>query len=141
MNVTIGCPFEYEPDPEILREARAAARATGSKLMVVYDPADAVLGADAVYADVWASMGEEAEHEKRAKALAPFQVTSAFMALAKPDAVFLHCLPAKRGEEVASEVIDGPHTVVWQESANRLPTEQALLSMLISYQREQANDA
>ena len=83
-----------------------------------------------MYADVWASMGEEAERDARARVLAPFQVTAELMKLAKPEAIFLHCLPAKRGEEVAADVIDGPQSVVWQQSANRMATEEALLAAL-----------
>jgi ornithine carbamoyltransferase len=96
----------------------------------VHDPAIAIADADVVYADVWASMGEEAERETRARALAPFQVTERLMALAAPEAIFLHCLPAKRGEEVAAAVIDGPQSAVWRQSANRMPTEEALLLAL-----------
>ena len=112
---------------ELLADARRLAERSGAELTVVHDPAAAVAGADVVYADVWASMGEEAERETRATALAPFQVTKQLMALAKPEAIFLHCLPAKRGEEVATAVIDGHQSVVWQQSANRMPTEEALL--------------
>jgi ornithine carbamoyltransferase len=130
LDVTIACPPTYPPRPEILASAREAAAATGASLTVVEDPAAAVAGADAVYADVWASMGEEAEHEVRSRALAPYQVTEGLMALAAPGAVFLHCLPAKRGEEVAAAVIDGPRSAVWTQSANRLPTEAALLLFL-----------
>ena len=130
LDVTIGCSPLYEPDRDILAGARALARSTGAELTVVHDPGLAVAQADAVYADVWASMGEEAEHETRVAALAPFEVTAELMALAKPHAVFLHCLPAKRDEEVSAEVIDGPRSVVWHESANRLPTEEALLVLL-----------
>jgi ornithine carbamoyltransferase len=130
LDLTIGCPPEYAPDERILAGARRIARGTGADLAVVHDPADAIAGADAVYADVWASMGEEAERETRAEALSPFQVTPALMALARPEAIFLHCLPAKRGEEVAAAVIDGPQSVVWRQSANRLPTEEALLLAL-----------
>jgi ornithine carbamoyltransferase len=97
---------------------------------VVEDPREAIAGANAVYADVWASMGEEAEHETRSRILAPYEVTEELMALAKPDAIFLHCLPAKRGEEVESTVIDGPQSAVWAQSANRMPTEAALLVAL-----------
>ena len=130
LDVTVACPPEYPPDEQVLADARWLAEHSGAKLTVVHDPAAAVAGADAVYADVWASMGEEAERETRAKALAPFQVTKQLMALAKPEAIFLHCLPAKRGEEVATAVIDGPQSVVWQQSANRMPTEEALLLAL-----------
>ncbi len=130
LDVTIACPSDYLPDPQILADARSAARSTGAELAVVHDPVAAVSGADAVYADVWASMGKEAEHDARTRALAPFQVTRELMARANADAIFLHCLPAKRGEEVVADVIDGPQSVVWQESANRLATEEALLLAL-----------
>jgi ornithine carbamoyltransferase len=131
LDVTIACPRDYAPDPAVLREAREHAISTAAALRVVHDPREAVAGSDAVYADVWASMGEEAEREERARALRPFQVTEELMALAKPDAIFLHCLPAKREEEVAAAVIDGPRSAVWTQSANRLPTEQALLLALV----------
>jgi ornithine carbamoyltransferase len=131
LDVTVACPPAFEPAPAVLAAARRAAEETGAELAVVHDPRAAVAGADAVYADVWASMGEESERETRRVALAPFQVTEELMALARPDAVFLHCLPAKRGEEVAATVIDGPQSAVWRQSANRLPTEQALLLALV----------
>ena len=131
LDFTIACPPGYAPDPQVLVEARRLARHSGADLTVVHDPVAAVTGADAVYADVWASMGEEGEREARAQALGPFQVTERLMALAKPEAIFLHCLPAKRGEEVATAVIDGPQSMVWQQSANRMPTEEALLFALV----------
>ena len=93
---------------------------------------DAVAGADAVYTDVWVSMGEEDERERRLEALRPYQVDERLMALAHPDAVFMHCLPAHRGEEVTAEVLDGPRSVVWQQAENRMPTEEALLLALIA---------
>jgi ornithine carbamoyltransferase len=130
LDVTIACPCEYAPDWQVFDEARELAEQTGSELTVVHDVRAAVAGADAVYADVWASMGEESERDARKQALAPFQVTPELMALGKPETIFLHCLPAKRGEEVAAAVIDGPQSVVWQQSANRLPTEMALLLTL-----------
>jgi ornithine carbamoyltransferase len=119
----LACPPGYHPDPEILAGA-------GGEAFVVADPRDAVAGAQAVYTDVWVSMGEEAEQQRRQAALARYQVSSRLMALAAPDAIFLHCLPAHRGQEVAAEVIDGPQSVVWQQAANRLPTEQAVLYAL-----------
>jgi ornithine carbamoyltransferase len=130
MKVSIACPPGYEPSPGILDHARDVAERTDATLSVVHHPWQAVEGADAVYADVWASMGEESEHDARARALMPFQVTEGLMALAAHGAVFLHCLPAKRGEEVSASVIDGPQSVVWQQSANRMPTEEALLLAL-----------
>jgi ornithine carbamoyltransferase len=130
LDVTIACPREYEPNPAVLAEARRRSEESGAELTVLHDAAAAIAGADAVYADVWTSMGEEAEHEARKRALAPYQVTSDLLGLAHPDAIFLHCLPAKRGEEVAAAVIDGPPSRIWQQSANRMPTEQALLLAL-----------
>jgi ornithine carbamoyltransferase len=130
VDVTIACPTEYAPDSDVLHVARAAAEETGAELQVVHDPRLAVAGAHAVYADVWASMGEESQRDARTAALTPYQVTEELMALAQPGAIFLHCLPAKRGEEVATAVIDGSQSAVWQQSANRLPTEEAVLLML-----------
>lgn len=130
MDITIACPPEYAPDPRVLHRARSYVEDTGVELQVVHDPKIAVAGAHAVYADVWASMGEESERDVRKRALAPYQVTEELMALAQPGAIFLHCLPAKRGEEVAAAVIDGPQSVVWRQSANRLPTEEALLLLV-----------
>jgi ornithine carbamoyltransferase len=130
LDVTVACPYGYEPDEQVFADAHHLAELSGAELTVVHDPVAAVTGADAVYADVWASMGEESERDARAAVLAPFQVTAELMALAEPDAIFLHCLPAKRGEEVAAAVIDGPQSVVWRQSANRLPTEEALLLAL-----------
>ena len=130
LDVTIACPPQYRPRREVLMDARRFALETGSELALVVEPRLAVTGADAVYADVWASMGEESEHDARVAALAPYEVTEDLMQLARPDAIFLHCLPAKRGEEVESSVIDGPRSAVWAQSANRMPTEAALLLAL-----------
>jgi ornithine carbamoyltransferase len=96
------------------------------------NPRDAVAGARAVYTDVWVSMGEDAERERRLADLQPYRVTPGLMGLAAHDAIFLHCLPAHRGEEVATAVIDGAHTAVWQQAGNRLPTEQAALYALVT---------
>jgi ornithine carbamoyltransferase len=130
LDVTIACPPEYAPNEQVLEAARHLAEETGAELAVLHDPRAAIACADAVYADVWASMGEEAERAERKRVLGPYRVTLELMALAKPEAIFLHCLPAKRGEEVAATVIDGPQSLVWQQSANRLPTEAALLLAL-----------
>jgi ornithine carbamoyltransferase len=130
MDVVIACPPELEPDPKVLADARDISRWTGADLFVLHDPVAAVIGADAVYTDVWASMGEEREQEERRRLLSRFQVTEELMAAAHPGAMFLHCLPAKRGEEVAASVIDGPRSSVWPQSANRLPTEEGLLLAL-----------
>ncbi len=130
LDVTVACPPDYEPDPAVLDTALRLAEESGADLQVVRDPHLAVAGAHAVYADVWASMGEEAEREERQRALGPYQVTEELMGLAQPGAIFLHCLPAKRGEEVAASVIDGPQSAVWRQSANRLPTEEAVLMLV-----------
>lgn len=126
-NFSIGCPEGYEPSAEIVEKARAAAKETGAQISVLHDPAKAAEGADAVYTDVWASMGQEAEAAEREKAFAAFQVNSALMKHAKPDAVFLHCLPAHRGSEVTDEVIDSPQSVVFDEAENRLHVQKAIM--------------
>jgi ornithine carbamoyltransferase len=132
LDVTVACPAGYEPRAEILGAAQQTAKASGATLAVAHDPRDAARAADALYTDVWVSMGEEAQQQQRLHDLAGYQVDSALMALAAPDAIFLHCLPAHRGQEVAAEVIDGSQTAVWQQAANRLPTEQAVFYALIS---------
>ena len=103
---------------------------------VVTSPEEAVAGADAVYTDVWVSMGDEDDRAERLRALRPYQVDARLLALAGPEAVFMHCLPAHRGEEVTAEVLDGPRSVVWQQAENRMPTEEALLLALISQRWE-----
>ncbi len=130
LDVTIACPPRYEPDPAILDAALIAAGGTGATLRVVHSPHAAVDGADVVYTDVWASMGEEKERETRQRFLQPYEVTEELLSYARPDAIFLHCLPAKRGQEVEAAVIDGSRSAVWAQSANRLPTEAALLLAL-----------
>ena len=107
------------------------AGAHGGSINVMYDPRSAVANADAVYTDVWVSMGEDAERERRVRDLQPYQVDAALLRAAAPEAVFMHCLPAHRGEEVTAEVIDGPQSLVFPQAANRLPTEQATLHALI----------
>jgi ornithine carbamoyltransferase len=130
LDVTIACPPAYAPTSSVLDDARRLAEQTGAHLRVLRDPRSAVVGAHVVYADVWASMGEESERDARYEALAPYRVTEELMALAHRGAIFLHCLPAKRGEEVSAAVIDGPQSAVWEQSANRLPTEEAVLLLL-----------
>lgn len=132
VEVVVASPPRFQLDAGEVRELERQAVTHGSHVTVVDDPREAVSGADAVYTDVWVSMGDEAERAERMRALSRFQVTTDLMSLAKPHAVFLHCLPAHRGEEVAAEVIDGPQSAVWQQAGNRLPTEQALLKELIS---------
>lgn len=131
MHVTVACAVGYEPDAHVLLGAKHLAERTGARLRVVHHPAEAIAGAEVVYADVWASMGQEAERDARAHDLAHLEVTQDLMGLAQPGAIFLHCLPAYRGQEVEAVVIDGPQSAVWQESANRMPTEEALLLTLV----------
>ncbi|MFC7439992.1 ornithine carbamoyltransferase [Laceyella putida] len=131
MHLSISTPKGYEPSPAIWQEAESIAQATGATLSFSYDPAQAAKGADAVYTDVWASMGQEEEKAERTQAFAGYQVDQALMAQAKPDAIFLHCLPAYRGLEVSAEVIDGPQSVVFDQAENRLHAQKALLLGLL----------
>lgn len=131
LHVAVASPAGYEPNPEILRKAQEDSRLTGARILVVRDPAEAVRDADVVYTDVWTSMGQEDERERRVKALAAYQVSPSLMAQAKPDVIFMHCLPAHRGEEVLDEVIDGPNSVVWDQAENRLHVQKAILSLLL----------
>ena len=131
-HVAIASPAGYQVDPVVLAEARADAEATGAILSVTTDPVEAVTGADAVYTDVWASMGQEAEQAQRVKDFAGFEVNAALMAHAKADAIFLHCLPAHRGEEVSAEVIDGPQSVVFDQAENRLHVQKAIMTLLLA---------
>ena len=132
MHLRIASPAAFRPDPTITAVAMYTAGKHGGSVHVTDDPAVAVSGAHAVYTDVWVSMGQDAGRDERLATLAPYRVDGSLMALADPDAVFLHCLPAHRGEEVAAEVIDGSASAVWDQAANRLPTEQAVLHALIT---------
>lgn len=120
--VRAGCPQGYEPDADVV----AAARAAGAVVEIVGDAAAAAKGADVVVTDTWISMGQQHVHNKLA-AMMPFQVTPALMAIAKPEAVFLHCLPAHRDEEVTAAVIDGPQSRIWAEAENRLHAQKSIL--------------
>ena len=123
-------PRGYEPDPAVVQHALALGRGSGAGVEVLHDPTAAVRGADAVYTDVWASMGDEAEAAERRRAFGPFRLTTELLRAA-PDAVVMHCLPAHRGEEVEAEVIDGPRSVVFDQAENRLYAQQALLLLLL----------
>lgn len=131
-DLRIATPPGYEPSAEILAVARANGRATGGTIELTHEPHDAVQGADAVYSDVWTSMGHEAEKEARAVAFDGFRVDAALMSHASASAIFLHCLPAHRGQEVTDEVIDGPASRVWPQAGNRLHTETALLYAILT---------
>ena len=129
--MAVATPAGYEPNPDVVSLAREDGRDTGFTLTLTNSAEEAVSGADAVYTDVWASMGQEAEKEKRAKIFAPYQVNGRLMAHAKKDALFMHCLPAHRGEEVTDEVIDSPNSVVYDEAENRLHAQKAILISLM----------
>lgn len=122
--LVIACPEGYEPEQSLIA-------ANADRVTLIQDPAYAVKDADMVVTDVWASMGQEQEQKLREQAFAPYQVTTTLMAQAQKDAVFMHCLPAHRGEEVAADVIDGPQSVVWDEAENRLHAQKALLEFLM----------
>lgn len=131
VSVTIACPPGYEPNPSATQQAIGDAKATGARIEVVQDPVEGVRNADVVYTDVWASMGQEAEAEARKKIFLPYQVNRGLMSKAKKDAIFMHCLPAHRGDEVTDEVIDSPQSVVFDEAENRLHVQKAIMYQLM----------
>ncbi|GGL00067.1 ornithine carbamoyltransferase, catabolic [Salinibacterium xinjiangense] len=131
MHVRVACPADYMPDSRIVADADAIAVQTGGSVTLYTDPLAAVAGADVVVTDTWVSMGKEVEKAARVAALSSFTVDAELMALAKSDAIFLHCLPADRGYEVTSEVIDGPQSVIWDEAENRLHAQKALMVWLL----------
>ncbi|WP_027365171.1 ornithine carbamoyltransferase [Desulfotruncus alcoholivorax] len=132
MNISIAAPEGYLPDEQIVSAARADAVETKSEIIITTDPKEAVCGADVVVTDVWASMGQESEQQARAKIFAPYQVNAPITAGAAKDFIFLHCLPAHRGEEVTGEIIDGPHSVVFDEAENRLHAQKAVMALLMA---------
>ena len=130
VNVRIGCPEGFEPLPGVLEQAQSLAQ-QGASIEVVTDPREAVAGAQAIYTDVWASMGQEAEQAQREQAFAGFCVNEALMELAAADAIVLHCLPAHRGEEISAEVMEGRASRIFDQAENRLHAQQALLAALM----------
>ncbi len=131
-HVRIATPVGYEPDAKIMEVAVRAAAETNGTIEIIRSPEEAVSGAQAVYTDVWTSMGQERETQKRAKIFAPYQVNAALMSHALPEGVFLHCLPAHRGLEVTDEVMDSPRSLVFDQAENRLHVQKAILLMLLS---------
>lgn len=129
--VRVATPAGYAPDDGVVAEARRAAGETQATIEILRDPRAAVAGVQAVYTDVWASMGQEGEATEREKVFAPYQVNAALMAQAAPDAVLLHCLPAHRGLEVTDEVMDSPQSAVYDQAENRLHVQKAILRMLL----------
>ncbi|MBI5021872.1 MAG: ornithine carbamoyltransferase [Ignavibacteriales bacterium] len=131
MNFVANTPKGYEPDKNVVKLSAAAAKKMGSTIEVINDPKEAVKNADVLYTDVWTSMGQEAEKEKRLEIFKSYQVNKKLMAVAKSDAIFMHCLPAHRGEEVTDDVIDSKNSVVFDEAENRLHTQKAVMLTLL----------
>ena len=130
-HITVACPEGYEPNARVIHEAMLVARESGSDVRILNDPEAGAKDADAIYTDVWASMGQEDETEERAAIFNDFRVDEEMMALAKPGAVFMHCLPAHRGQEVTSGVIDSPASIVFDIAENRLHVQKAILALLL----------
>jgi ornithine carbamoyltransferase len=130
-DIRIASPKGYEPNAEIVRDAQQLATQTGAVINILSDPYEAVAGVDAIYTDAWASMGQEQEAEERARIFPPYQLNQALAAAAAPHAVFMHCLPARRGEEITDEVIDSARSVVFDQAENRLHVQKAILYLLL----------
>lgn len=131
VDISVATPEGYAPDAEILKRAKQEAKASKNKVEVITDPHEAVADADVIYTDVWVSMGQEAERKRRLRDFKGYRVDSKLLEDAKSDVIFMHCLPAHRGEEVAAEVIDGPHSVVFDQAENRLHVQKAILVHLV----------
>ena len=132
MHVRVATPADYQPLADAVESATRIARETGGSVLITADAAEAVTGADVVVTDTWVSMGQEAEKAARVATFGPYRVTPELFALAKPDSIFLHCLPAYREYEVDAAVIDGPRSVIWDEAENRLHAQKALLDFLLT---------
>jgi len=132
MHIRVAAPEAFQPHPQVVADATSIAAGTGGSVTVTTDPREALLGADVVVTDTWVSMGREAEKEQRVATFGQYQVDAEKMAAADPAAIFLHCLPADRGYEVTTDVIDGPQSVIWDESENRLHAQKALLVWLLA---------
>jgi len=131
MEMIAACPKGYEPDPKVMKVVHEDAKRSKAIVSVVNDPIDAVVGADVIYTDVWTSMGQEREEAIRLKAFKKFQVNSALVSRAKKDVIVMHCMPAHRGEEITSDVIDGKNSVVFDQAENRLHVQKAILALLM----------
>jgi len=130
MTVRVATPPGFEPIPQVVQRAEEIAAETGGAVLITNDPVEASAGANVLYTDVWASMGQEAESDERALVFPAFQLDQKLVDLGAPDAVVLHCLPAHRGQEITAEVMDGPRSAVWDQAENRLHTQKALLLRL-----------
>jgi ornithine carbamoyltransferase len=129
MNIVIGCPRGYEPKAEVISRSTEEGRKTGSTVRITQDPQEAVQGADVIYTDVWTSMGQEKEKEERIRSFKPYQVNPELVKMAKEDYIFMHCLPAHRGEEVTNEVADSRNSVIFDQAENRMHTQKALMAL------------
>jgi ornithine carbamoyltransferase len=131
MEFVAAVPQGYEPDERAVREAGEAAEETGGTVAIVHDPQEAAKGAEALYTDVWTSMGQEEERERRLRDLAGFGIRDELLALAEEDAIVLHCLPAHYGEEITEEILYSPRSAVWDEAENRLHSQKALMALVM----------
>jgi len=131
INLVVACPKGYEPKAEIVKMAFEDAKTSGAEIDILNDPVVAAKDADVIYTDVWASMGQEKQAQKRRKVFSKFQVNSKLFGLAKPDCIFMHCLPAHRGDEVTADIIDGTQSVVFDQAENRLHVQKAILTLLL----------
>lgn len=131
MDIALGCPRGYEPNPDVVLKGKGDAKRNGCQVIVTNDPEEAVQGADIVYTDVWASMGKEKEHQERMKRFKSFQINQKLVKGANKDYLFMHCLPAHRGEEVTDEVADSKNSVIFDQAENRLHTQKAVLALMM----------
>ncbi len=131
MDMSLACPKGYEPDKGIVEQAMKEAKRMGSKIEIIKEPLEAARYADAVYTDVWASMGQEKEHKKRVKAFKGYQINKKLLNVAKPDVLIMHCLPAHRGEEITADAMEGPNSVIFDQAENRLHTQKAVMVRLM----------
>jgi ornithine carbamoyltransferase len=131
MKLTLACPKSYEPSQNFFDLAGKLAKKGGGQIEVVPDPSQAVQGAQALYTDVWTSMGQESESQKRREALSIYQLNSFLLSMAQKDALVMHCLPAHRGEEITEDVLEGKNSVIFDQAENRLPVQKAILSTLL----------
>ncbi|MGO4110604.1 ornithine carbamoyltransferase [Paenibacillus sp. YAF4_2] len=131
VDISIATPEGYEPDPDLVQQSIDHAKETGARIHLCHDPKEAVDNADVIYSDVWASMGQEAEQKERELAFAGYQVNEALAKYAKKDYLFMHCLPAHRGEEVSEGVIDGPNSIIFDQAENRLHAQKAIMAAIM----------
>ena len=131
IDMSVACPVGYEPDEKVVQQAKSFAKDTESKITIGQSSSEAAKGAHVIYADVWVSMGQEAETEERLETFKDYQINAKLTSLADPDYIFMHCLPAHRDEEVTAEIIDGPHSIIFDQAENRLHTQKAVLMFLL----------